>query len=104
MCSSKKSIIGHFVVCRTSRISSVAAVVNAIGVTGPSAARVEDLDHATSLLRRGDEREQPTLEPQLRNWINSALPIVSALMPVLSDRKKTGVAGVPRATSTSVMG
>jgi hypothetical protein len=24
------------------------------------------------------------------NWMSSAFPIVSALMPVLSDRKKTG--------------
>ena len=95
MCSSKKSIIGHFVVCRTSRISSVAAVVKAIGVIGPSAAR-----SSTSTTRRassgvvmnGISRRS---NRSCGNWMSSAFPIVSALMPVLSERKKTGVAGGP---------
>ena len=33
--------------------------------------------------------------------MSSALPIVSALMPVLSERKKTGVADGPGATSAA---
>ena len=33
--------------------------------------------------------------------MSSALPIVSALMPVLSDRKKTGTTGVSSGTTLS---
>ena len=92
MCSSKKSIIGHFVVCRTSRISSVAAVVKAIGVIGPSAAR-----SSTSTTRRASSGVEMNgisrrSNRSCGNWMSSAFPIVSALMPVLSERKKTGVA------------
>ena len=37
------------------------------------------------------------------NWMSSALPMVSALMPVLSDRKKTGTTteGAPSACSVA---
>ena len=36
--------------------------------------------------------------------MSSALPIVSALMPVLSDRKKTGTTGVSSGTTLAVRG
>ena len=36
------------------------------------------------------------------NWMSSALPIVSALIPVLSDRKKTGTTGASPRSSASV--
>ena len=93
MCISKKSMIGHREVCSTSRTSSVAAVVNASGVTGPSiaASRTATTLRASSAVamngmsRRSNRRSG--------NWISSALPIVSALIPVLSDRKNTGTGG-----------
>ena len=64
MCSSKKSMIGHVVLRSSSRTSSIAAVVNASGVTGPVHGLVEDGHDLARLLDRGDERDQRALEPQ----------------------------------------
>ena len=93
MCRSKKSISGHVDVCSSCRISVTAVVEKASGVTGPSAAssRIATTRRASSTVvmngisRRSNRRSG--------NWISSALPIVSALMPVLSERKNTGTAG-----------
>ena len=68
-------------------------VENASGVTGPSiaASRIATTRRASSTVemngisRRSNRRSG--------NWISSALPIVSALIPVLSERKNTGTAG-----------
>ena len=79
--------------CSSSRISVTAVVEKASGVTGPAAAssRISTTLRASSTVemngisRRSNRRSG--------NWISSALPIVSALMPVLSERKKTGTDG-----------
>ena len=93
MCSSKKSMIGHRERCNSIRISSTAAVVNASGVTGPSmaASRIATtLRASSSELMKGMSRRS---NRRKGNWMSKALPIVSALMPVESDRKNTGTAG-----------
>jgi hypothetical protein len=90
MCRSKKSISGQVDVCSTSRISETAVVENASGVTGPAIAlsRTSTTRRASStVVMNGISRRS---NRSSGNWISSALPMVSALMPVLSDRKKTG--------------
>jgi len=65
-------------------------VVNAIGVTGPSAAssKMATTRRASSaVVTNGISRLS---NRNCGNWISSAFPIVSALMPVLSERKRTG--------------
>ena len=90
MCRSKKSISGQTDLWSSSRTSVTAVVEKASGVTGPAAARsrmattfrASSTEEMNGISRRSNRRSG--------NWISSALPIVSALMPVLSDRKKTG--------------
>ena len=67
-------------------------VEKASGVTGPAAAasriattlRASSTVEMNGISRRSNRRSG--------NWISSALPMVSALMPVLSERKNTGTA------------
>src|SRR3954453_17556712 len=90
MCRSKKSINGQVERCSSSRISVTAVVENANGVTGPSIAlsRMATTRRASSTVEmKGNNRRSKC---RSGNWISSALPIVSALMPVASDRKYTG--------------
>ena len=90
MCRSKKSISGQTDLCSSSRISVSAVVEKANGVTGPAAAasriattfRASSTEEMNGISRRSKCRSG--------NWISSALPMVSALIPVLSERKKTG--------------
>ena len=80
------------------RISSLTTVVKAIGVTGPSAARssTSTTRCASSIVEmNGISRRS---NRSCGNWISSALPIVSALIPVLLERKNTGVAGTGAVT------
>ena len=92
MCMPKKSMIGAAAcVCSSSRTSSTAAVVKTSGVTGPSMAASSCATTSRACSTRGDERDQRRVKLTVGNWRSSTLPIVSALMPVLSDRKKTGV-------------
>jgi hypothetical protein len=93
MWMSKKSMIGARVLASSARTVSSAAVVNTSGVTGPSIAssRMATTRRASSTVvmnGNGDRSKRVS-----GNWISSALPIVSALMPVLSERKKTGTTG-----------
>ena len=92
-CRSKKSITSARVRCSSVRISSTAAVVNTSGVT-PEA--------ITASITATTRRASPTVVMKGKsrrskatsgNWMSSALPIVSALMPVESERKNTGTAG-----------
>ena len=94
MCSSKKSMIGQPWCAASPRISSIAAVVKTSGVTGPPY-RVEhrhDPRASSTVVMKGISFRS---KRRSGNWMSSALPMVSALMPVLSERKKTGVAMVP---------
>ena len=93
MCRSKKSIKGHVDLCSSSRMSVSAVVEKASGVTGPAAAlsRISTTRRASAIVEmNGISRRS---KRRSGNWISSAFPIVSALIPVLSDRKKTGTAG-----------
>ena len=67
--------------------------MNTSGVTGPSHGRVE----LATTSRASSTVEMNGISVRSKrtsgNWISRALPIVSALMPVLSDRKKTGTTG-----------
>src|SRR5215207_9646192 len=93
MCKSKKSISGHLVCESSCRTSSTAAVEKAKGVTGPAAAvsktfttrRASSIVEMNGMRRRSNRRSG--------NWIRSAFPMVSAVIPVLSERKKTGIGG-----------
>ena len=99
MCRSKKSINGHFDWCSTSRISLMAVVENANGVTGPSIAASRTpttLSASSTVVMNGINRRS---KRRSGNWMSSAFPIVSALIPVLSDKKKTGMAGRSGATT-----
>ena len=86
----------RFSSCRT---SSSAAVENTSGITGPAAtsssmaaiSRAWSTPAMNGMVLRSNVRSG--------NCSSSALPIVSALMPVLSDRKKTGTT----ASSASLM-
>ena len=93
MWRSKKSISGHLDVCSASRISGTAVVENTRGVAGPAIAssRMATTRRASSTVVMNGIRCRSNRRSG--NWISSALPIVSALMPVLSDRKNTGTAG-----------
>ena len=90
MCRSKKSISGQTDLCSSVRISVSAVVEKANGVTGPAAAasristtfRASSIEEMNGISRRSKCRSG--------NWISSALPMVSALIPVLSERKNTG--------------
>ena len=103
MCRSKKSISGQRDRCSSSRISVTAVVEKASGVTGPSmaASRVATTLRASStVVMKGISRRS---KRSSGNWISRALPMVSALMPVLSDRKKTGTAGGSDVSSSGVV-
>jgi hypothetical protein len=95
MCSPKKSMMGALVRSSSSRTSSTAAVVNTSGATGPSIAASSwaTTSRACSTVEMNgiSVRSKRTSG----NWMSSALPIVSALIPVLSDRKKTGTTDSP---------
>ncbi len=73
---------------------STAAVVKTSGVTGPSMAssRIATTRRASSTVVMNGNSVRSNRASG--NWMSRALPIVSALMPVLSDRKKTGTTGV----------
>ena len=76
------------------RISSVAAVVNAITVSGPSATASSV---ATTLRAISGETMNGMRRRSNRswgNWMSRALPMVSALIPVLSERKNTRTTGI----------
>ena len=91
MCRSKKSTIGHRVRCSSWRTSSLAAVVKTSGVRGlvSSASSIRaTTSRASATEAMNGIRVRSKRRPG--NWISSALPIVSALMPVLSERKNTG--------------
>src|SRR4051812_5024403 len=95
MCRSKKSMSGQVERCSSSRISVTAVVENASGVTGPSIARSRTATTrraSSTEVMKGNNRRSKC---RSGNWISRALPIVSALIPVLSDRKNTGTGAVP---------
>src|SRR4029450_363732 len=91
----KKSINGHFERKSSIRTSSTAVVEKAKGVTGPAAAasKIATTRRASSTVEMKGMRRRSNR--RLGNWISRALPIVSAVMPVLSERKKIGTATSP---------
>jgi hypothetical protein len=88
----KKSMIGALVFSSSSRTSSTAAVVNTSGGTGPSIASSSWATTSRAISTVEMKGISVRSKCTSGNWMSSALPIVSALMPVLSDRKKTGTA------------
>src|SRR3954469_15392065 len=86
----KKSMIGALVRNSSSRTSSTAAVVNTSGVTGPDIASSSWATTSRAISTVEMNGISVRSKCTSGNWMSSALPIVSALMPVLSDRKKTG--------------
>ena len=92
-------MIGAFVRASAWRTSSTAAVVKTRGVTGPSitsSSMATTLSACCTVVMNGIR-----VRSKIRsgNWMSSALPIVSALMPVLSERKKTGTTPSPGTSS-----
>ena len=91
MCSPKKSITGQRVLISSSRTSSLAAVANTSGVRVLSSSAASSL---ATTSRASSTEEMNGIRVRSKetsgNWISSALPMVSALMPVLSERKNTG--------------
>ena len=92
-CACRRSRSTGIWYARARRTSSSAVVEKAKGVAGPSAAaskiattrRASSTEEINGMRRRSNRRSG--------NWISRALPIVSALIPVLSERKKTGTGG-----------
>ena len=88
----QKSMIGALVFISSARTSSTAAVLNTRGATGPSMAASSwaTTSRACSTVAMNGIRVRS--KRTSGNWMSNALPMVSALMPVLSDRKKTRTA------------
>src|SRR6478735_1200382 len=100
MCRPKKSMTGQRVLTSSRRTSSLAAVATTRGVRGlvsstassrATTSRASSIEEMNGISVRSKRTSG--------NWISNALPMVSALMPVLSERKKTGTtSGAPPAT------
>ncbi len=92
-------MIGACVFASSWRTSSTAAVVNTSGTTGPSISpsSICTTRRASSTVEMNGIRVRS--KRRSGNWMSRALPIVSALMPVLSERKKTGTTPSPGSSS-----
>src|SRR6478752_4228355 len=104
MCRSKKSTIGQRVRCSSWRTSLLAAVVNTSGVRGlvsSASSSLATTSRASATEAMNGIRVRSKRSPG--NWISSALPIVSALMPVLSERKNTGTTSSESAAAELMM-
>ena len=91
MCRPKKSITSQRVLSSSSRTSSLAAVAKTSGVRAllsSTASSRATTSRASSIEEMNGIRVRS--KRTSGNWMSRALPIVSALMPVLSDRKNTG--------------
>src|SRR6478735_732033 len=104
MCRSKKSTMGQRVRCSSWRTSSLAAVVNTSGVRGlvssASSSRATT-SRASATEAMNGIRVRSKRSPG--NWMSSAFPMVSALMPVLSERKNTGTTSSVSAAGALMM-